>query len=127
MYQHTLIENAGGTNAAEELTDSYWAEVSYEQLLAWNPDYIILAADAQYTVESVLEDPTLAGCAAVKNGHVYQFPNTIEAWDSPVPGSVLGSLWLASVLHPKKYPADQWEAAVVKFYETFYRFTPLME
>lgn len=124
MYQNALIEQAGGANVAAELSDSYWAEISYEQLLAWDPEYIILAADAEYTAESVLEDAQLAECAAVKNGQVYQIPGNIEAWDSPVPGSVMGSLWLASVLHPQQYPADMYEQAVVDFYGQFYGFEP---
>lgn len=127
MYQNSMIVNAGGKNAAGELSDSYWAEISYEQLLAWNPDYIILASDASYTVDSVLDDPTLSDCSAVRNGNVYQLPNAIEAWDSPVPGSVLGSLWLANVLHPEQYTVEMWEQSAVEFYETFYRFTPEFE
>lgn len=126
MYQNSLIENAAGRNAASELTDSYWAEISYEQLLAWDPEYIILAADASYTVDSVVSDPNLSECAAVKNGQVYQLPGSVEAWDSPVPGSFLGSLWLASILHPEQYPAASWETAVTEYYETFYRFSPDM-
>ena len=85
---------------------------------------IILAADASYSVEDVLNDKVLADCTAVKNGAVYRIPNEIECWDSPVPGSVLGSLWLASVLHGDAYPAVEYEAAVIEFYETFYGFTP---
>ena len=124
MYQHNLIANGGGRNVAEELTDTYWAEISYEQLLAWDPEVIILAADASYSVEDVLNDKVLADCTAVKNGAVYRLPNEIECWDSPVPASVLGSLWLASVLHEEAYPMEQYEAAVKEFYETFYNFTP---
>lgn len=124
MYQNSLITNAGGANAAAGLTDDYWAEISYEQLLAWDPEYIILASDADYTVESVLKDANLAECTAIKNGNVYQLPNAIEAWDSPVPSSVLGSLWLASVLHSEAYTEEDWLSAVTEYYETFYRFTP---
>ena len=124
MYQHDMIVNAGGKNVAEELDDDYWEQISYEQLLAWNPQYIILAADADITVESVLADPQLAECEAVKNKNVYQIPNGIESWDSPVPGCVLGNLWLASVLHPEQYPQEEYEQAVTEFYETFYGFTP---
>lgn len=127
MYQHTLIEYAGGENAASALTDTYWAEVSYEQVLAWDPQYIILAADASYTVEDVLADPNLAECDAVKNNHVYKIPNTIESWDSPVPGSVLGVSWLASVLHPQQYAKEQYEDTVIEFYERFYGVTPILE
>lgn len=124
MYQNSLITNAGGTNAAGELTGNYWSEISYEQLLAWDPEYIVLAADAGYSLDSVISDSNLTQCRAVKEGHVLQLPNAIEAWDSPVPGSVLGSLWLASSLHPEAYPDEKWKAAATAFYETFYGFTP---
>lgn len=127
MYQNSLIEQAGGVNAAAEITEDYWADISYEQLLSWDPDYIILAADAEYTVESVLQDENLKDCTAVKNGNVYQFPNAIEAWDSPVPSSILGSMWLASVIHPDSYDAEAWKQAVTDYYETFYGFTPDVE
>lgn len=127
MYQNSLIEQAGGANAAADITEDYWAAISYEQLLAWDPDYIILAADAEYTVDSVLQDENLQDCTAVKNGNVYQFPNAIEAWDSPVPSSILGSMWLAGVIHSDIYPADNWKQAVTDYYETFYGFTPDMD
>ena len=101
-----------------------WANVSYEQILAWNPDYIVIAADATYTVEDILNDANLAGCNAVKNKNVVKLPNDIEAWDSPVPGSFLGSIYIASVLHPEKVTKDFYETCVTKFYESFYGFTP---
>ena len=40
MYQNDLIAMAGGTNVSQDLEDGYWAEVSPEQLLEWNPQYI---------------------------------------------------------------------------------------
>ena len=124
MYQSTLIEHAGGVNAASEITDTYWADTSYEQILSWNPDYIILAADADYDVDSVLNDSALADCTAVKEGHVYQIPSDIEALDSPVPASFLGSCYVASVLHPDVVTEDDFKTAEKNFYETFYGFTP---
>jgi len=53
--------------------------IHYEQLLAWEPAYIILASDASYTVEDVLTNPNLANCVAVTSGHVYQLPGKAEA------------------------------------------------
>ena len=67
--------------AAASVEDTYWAEVSYEQVLDWDPDYIILASDADYDVDSVLNDAALADCTAVREGHVYQLPHAIEAVD----------------------------------------------
>ncbi len=96
MYQNYMIENAGGLNAAASVEDTYWAEVSYEQVLDWDPDYIILASDADYDVDSVLNDAALADCTAVREGHVYQLPHAIEAVDSPCPAaSWAASIWAA--------------------------------
>ena len=123
MYQSDMIRLAGGTNVAAEITDSYWVEISYEQLLAWDPAYIILASDASYTAQDVLTDPNLAACQAVVNGNVYQLPNKAEAWDSPVPSGILGSVWLAGVLHPDLFSIEACEALIDEYYETFYGFT----
>lgn len=124
MYQDTLINNAGGKNVAADITDSYWSEVSYEQILAWNPEYIIIAADAAYSEEDVCNDANLADCQAVKNKHVYKLPNDIEAWDSPVPASFLGSIFIASKLHSDKVTDDYYKLCVTEFYKNFYGFTP---
>ena len=123
MYQSDMMVLAGGENVAAELSDTYWAEISYEQLLAWNPEYIVLASDASYTVEEVLADPNLADCTAVKNGNVLQLPGDAEAWDSPVPSGILGSVWLAARLHGDLLPEDQAEEIIASFYETFYGFS----
>ena len=123
MYQSDMIRLAGGVNAAAELTDTYWVEVSYEQLLAWDPDYILLASDAGYTVEDVLADPNLADCAAVKNGNVFKMPGKAEAWDSPVPSGILGAVWLANLLHPEAFTEEDCAEVIDEYYETFYGFT----
>ena len=123
MYQSDMIRLAGGVNVAAEIADTYWVEIDYEQLLTWNPEYIILASDAAYTVEDVLADPNLADCAAVANGNVYQLPNKAEAWDSPVPSGILGALWLANVLHNELLTDADCAAKIDEYYETFYDFT----
>lgn len=123
MYQSDMIRLAGGVNVAVEIDDTYWVEIDYEQLLTWNPDYIILASDATYTVDDVLADPNLAACAAVVNGKVYQMPSKAEAWDSPVPSGILGALWLANVLHNDLITDADCAAKIDEYYETFYDFT----
>ncbi len=123
MYQSAMIEQAGGRNVAAEIDDTYWVEIDYEQLLTWNPDYIILASDAGYTVDEVISDPNLADCKAVKNGKVFRMPNKAEAWDSPVPSGILGSVWLAGKLHPDYFSESDCAAMIDEYYETFYGFT----
>lgn len=120
MYQSSIIELAGGKNAADSITDTYWAEISYEQLLAWDPSYIIIASDAEYTVDDVMNDPNLAECTAVKNSHVYAIPGDMEALDSPVPAGILASVWLAGILHPDQVSTDTYTTEMTNYYETFY-------
>lgn len=124
MYQNSLLEKAGCVNAAKDITDTYWAEVSYEQILTWDPDYIVLASDAEYTVESVLNDENLKDCKAVKNGNVIKLPGDIESWDSPVPASFVGSLWLVSKIHTEDYSVVECNKAMVEFYKEYYGFEP---
>lgn len=123
MYQSDMIRLAGGKNVAGEIEDTYWAQIDYEQLLTWNPEYIILPSSAKYTVEDVMADPNLQGCSAISNGNVYQVPGHVESWDSPVPGSILGAFWLANILHPEMMTDADCADIMDEYYETFYDFS----
>ena len=122
MYQSDFIQWAGGENVAAALPGSSWNKISYEQLLLWNPDCIVLASDAAYTVDDVLSDPNLKSLKAVRENRVYRIPGSAEAWDSPVPGSLWGAVWLASRLHPEQITEETSRDMIHAFYETFYHF-----
>lgn len=122
MYQASLLTAVGADNVAAALKDNYWAEISYEQLLAWQPDLIVLVPEAVYSIEDVLSDPALADLTAVENKQVYQMPKDYEAWDSPVPSGVLGQLYLTSILYPDQYSQADFEQDVTDFYQEFYGF-----
>lgn len=122
MYQSDMIRLAGADNVAADLTDTYWVDVDYEQILAWDPDWIVLASDASYTCEDVLADEALAACTAVQQGNVVQLPDDAEAWDSPVPSGILGSVWLAARLHPDVMSTEDADALIGEYYDTFYHF-----
>ncbi len=122
MYQADLIRLGGGTNAAAGLEGDYWTEVSYESILAMDPQVIVLPAGASYTADDVKNDPALADVTAVKNGMVFAMPQGIEEWDSPIPSGILGTLWMTSVLHEEVYPFAQLQKDVADYYQTFYGF-----
>ena len=122
MYQNYLIETAGGVNAAASLEGDYWTEVSYEDVLAMAPEVIVVPSGAEYTAADVLADAQLPGVPAVENGKVYQMPAGLEEWDSPIPSGILGCLWLTSVLHPERYPFEEFVADAAGFYQAFYGF-----
>ncbi len=124
MYQSSLIALAGGVNAGADLEGDYWTEVSYETILAYNPDVIVIPSGADYTAADITGDTQLSALTAVQNGAVYTMPSGIEEWDSPIPSGILGAMWLTSVLHPDLYSAETFTADATSFYETFYGFTP---
>ena len=122
MYQNSLIENAKAVNVAKEIEDIYWAEISYEQLISWNPEYIIVASDAEYTVDDILNDSNLSSLDAVKNKNVYKIPSEFESWDSPVPSNFLGSIFVASKIHKNALDEDYLAKETKDFYSKFYGF-----
>lgn len=66
-----------------------------------------------------MNDTQLAALDAVKNGAVYEMPSSFEAWDSPVPSAMLGSRWMAAVLHEDLYSFETFCMDAADFYSTF--------
>lgn len=98
------------------------AEVSLEQVLAWNPDVIITWHEDQGgTYKNILTDPKWQDIKAVKNHRVYEIPDAPFSWFDRPPSvnRVIGVKWLANLLYPETIKLDP--AAEVKyFYSRFY-------
>jgi iron complex transport system substrate-binding protein len=96
-----IISQAGGINAASALEGDY-AQISSEQLIAVNPD-VILLADAPYgtTAESVAARPGWNVITAVKEGALYPIdPNMMSV---PGPRLVDALEETAKLLHPELF------------------------
>lgn len=128
MYQGYVIEAAGGINAAGEIEGNSRIDVSYEQIASMNPDIIIIPTNnladgpADFTKEDIMNDEMMKEVTAVKTGAIYNMPYGYEAWDSPVPSGVLGTLWLTAVIHPHLYTIEKFADDTADFYEEFYGF-----
>lgn len=120
MYQNYLIEKAGGINVASDIDDTYWANISTEQLITYNPDIIIIAPGATYSREDIISNGNYAELDAVKNNKVFVMPDSLEMWDSPVPSSILGIMWLSSIIHEDSYSIEEFKQDVFDFYKEFY-------
>lgn len=120
MYQNALIEMAGGSNVAAELSDSDWVDISAEQLLSWNPERIYMVSYAEYTEADLINDARFSSLSAIQNGDIYTFPSLIEPWDYPTPSSALGIYWLAAQLHPELVSPEEFVTVAEDFYQTFY-------
>ena len=94
-------------------------EVSMEQILAWDPDYVIFAPGSIYS--TVKDDPAWAAVTAIKEGQYYQAPFGPYNWMG-FPPSVqryLGMLWMAKTLYPEAADYDLYEE-VKTYFRLFY-------
>jgi iron complex transport system substrate-binding protein len=94
-----LVGMAGGTNAGDIAADQY-AQLSLEQLVAQDPDVIILGS-ATYggqTPELVAQRTGWETISAVQNGAVYTFDDNLVS--RPGPRVVDGLEELARLIHP---------------------------
>ncbi len=102
VYQNVAIELAGGANPAREA--SGWLTVNKEQILAWDPEVILLNGfESELTPQHVYDDPVLADVTAVRERRVYKMPLGGYRWDPPNQESPLSWMWLAMVLHPERF------------------------
>ncbi|MCB2189094.1 MAG: ABC transporter substrate-binding protein [Deltaproteobacteria bacterium] len=99
MMQDELIARAGGVNVAHGLT-GYFPLVSPEQVMAWNPQVVVVSAYLRVDWRQELRAGVWPQTAAVRAGRVVQFPSPLAPWDFPSPLAALGALWLAGQLHP---------------------------
>jgi iron complex transport system substrate-binding protein len=114
-----VLAAVGATNVAEAAGAGGLANVSVEQVLAWNPD-VILARDADFQA-AVATDPVWAEVAAVRDGRVYRAPALPFGWFDAPPGinRAIGVAWLTDVLYPGRSDVDL-RAAARQFYDLFY-------
>jgi len=124
-YLQTLIvEKAGGNPVWKEvITNGGWTVVTLEQIAAWNPDMIFLVdynGNAAEVISGLKQDVKWQALKAVINGKLYAFPVDFLSWDQPDPRWGLGELWLASKIHPERFPAFNMEDEVVSFYTDYY-------
>jgi iron complex transport system substrate-binding protein len=114
------IRAAGGRNAADGLSGNMKV-VSIEQVLAWNPDVIILAANAG-ALEASPYRSLWDSLDAVRRHKVYRNPSGVFPWDRYGPEVPLQVRWAASVLYPDRKPSQPLIDATRSFYATFFSY-----
>jgi len=95
------IRLAGGVNVAAGVPG--FAQVDVEQLLAWNPQIVLLNNfEPGLAPADVYRDPRLQGLAAVRERRVYSYPHGGFRWDPPSQETPLAQEWLFSLFHPQR-------------------------
>lgn len=94
-------------------------EVSFEQVLNYDPDVIIVQDPAFY--KSMFTDKKWAMLRATQNKRVYLIPKSPFNWTDRPPSfmRIIGAHWIASKLYPTSYPYNIQEK-VRAFYQLFF-------
>jgi iron complex transport system substrate-binding protein len=94
------IRLAGGVNVAAGVAG--FAQVDVEQLLAWDPQVVLLNNFEPGLAPADLHaDARLAGVAAVAGRRIYSYPHGGFRWDPPSQETPLTLDWLFSLFHPQ--------------------------
>ena len=127
--QHAQILDAVNViNVADlELGDGSRVQISAEQLLAWNPDVIVVNGEPKAdksgnsAAEDILSNPDYASLKAVQDNKVYGTPNAPFSWvDRPAgPNRLIGMRWLSVVVYPEYIKCDVNEE-IREFFNLFY-------
>ena len=127
--QHAQILDAiNAVNVADlELGDGSRVQISAEQLLAWDPDVIVVNGEPKAdksgnsAAEDILSNPDYASLKAVQDQKVYGTPNAPFSWvDRPAgPNRLIGMRWSSALIYPEYIKCDINEE-IHKFFDLFY-------
>ena len=127
--QHAQILDAiNAVNVADlELGDGSRVQISAEQLLAWDPDVIVVNGEPKAdkrgssAAEDILSNPDYASLKAVQDQKVYGTPNVPFSWvDRPAgPNRLIGMRWFSALIYPEYIKCDINEE-IHKFFDLFY-------
>lgn len=127
--QHAQILDAiNAVNVADlELGDGSRVQISAEQLLAWDPDVIVVNGEPKAdksgssAAEDILSNPDYASLKAVQDQKVYGTPNAPFSWvDRPAgPNRLIGMRWFSALIYPEYIKCDINEEIHI-FFDLFY-------
>ncbi|MDE7219585.1 MAG: ABC transporter substrate-binding protein [Oscillospiraceae bacterium] len=123
-----ILDMVNAVNVADlELGEGSRVQISNEQLLAWDPDVIVVIGEAKASMsgsaaaEAIYENPDFAVLKAVRNHAVYGVPNAPFSWVDRPPASnrIVGIRWLSGLLYPDRLNFDV-DEEVREFFSLFY-------
>jgi len=123
-----IIDMVNAVNVADlELGDGSRVRISAEQLLAWDPDVIIVNGEPRSDMsgsaaaERIMGNPIFATLAAVRDRAVFGIPNAPFSWvDRPLgPNRIVGMRWLSITIYPDHFDYDA-NDEIREFFRLFY-------
>ncbi len=113
------IRLSGGRNAADGLTGNM-KPVSIEQVLAWQPDIIIVGGSVKDPLPSAQNG--WAGVKAVMDGRVYHNPMGVFLWDRYSTEFALQLQWASKLMAPQLFQDVDMVQQTKDFYRRFFHY-----
>ncbi|HEX7661323.1 MAG TPA: ABC transporter substrate-binding protein [Pseudonocardiaceae bacterium] len=120
-YEDYYFDLVGGENAAGAVKGAPTVDV--EQVIAWDPDIILVGNFDAATPETITSNKALAKVSAVRENRVYKVPLGGYRWDPPSQESPLMWRWLLGLAHPDT-DSSGLRAQIVADYQLLYGYTP---
>ncbi len=98
FFQTFMVDIAGGESITKNIKGGK-IEISIEDLLKYNPEYIFIPSYFIGTKEDILNKKELQEIKAIKNKKIYMFPSFILSYDLPSVESILGIIWLSEKIN----------------------------
>lgn len=123
-----ILDTINAINVADlELGDGSRVQISAEQLLAWDPDVIVVNGEPKANMsggsaaDAILNDPTFSSLTAVQEEKVYGTPNAPFSWVDrpPGPNRLIGMRWFSALIYADYIDCNV-EEEVHEFFELFY-------
>ncbi len=123
-----ILDLVRAVNVADlELGDGSRVQISAEQLLAWDPDVIVVNGEPKSDLsggsaaDALLANPIFESLTAVQEEKVYGTPNAPFSWVDrpPGPNRIVGIRWLSGLLYPEYLNFDV-DTEVKEFFKLFY-------
>lgn len=116
------IHYGGGENAATITGNKQ--PITQEQLFLWNPDIIILAANASHDanpVQNFIKDPLFSKLKACQKKKIYTNPSGVFLWDRYGPEILLQLYWIKALLANTASIEESLLPHLFSFYRQFYK------
>lgn len=110
-----IFKMIGGMNTAGHIPQRN-ADVSIEQIIAWNPEVIFIWGNAKYKKEDILYNPQWRHIKAVRDGRVFKSPD----WSTWSPRIAPVALWMAMKTYPEYYRDIDMRKMIENFYIRVY-------
>ena len=116
------ITDVGAINVTADEVTGNKQTVTMEQILNWNPDFIITGKN-KAEVDEILSNETWSSIKAVQDGNVVVNPKGVFTWDRYGVELALQLQWAAQLIYPDQFSDLDIVKATQQFYKDFFNYS----